>query len=34
MVLDRDSRVVDGPMDAERAVVDRHTSAEEPRLVA
>ena len=33
MVLDRDCRVADAPMDAERAVVDRYASTQEPRLV-
>jgi len=34
MVLDRDCRVEEAPMEGERAVVDRHTSPHEPRLVA
>ena len=32
MVLDRDCRVEQAPMDAERSVVDRHSSTQEPRL--
>jgi para-nitrobenzyl esterase len=32
MVLDRDCRVEQAPMDAEWAVVERHSSAQEPRL--
>ena len=34
MVLDRDCRVEEAPMDAEREVVERHASAQEPRLVS